>query len=124
MRDLPFPWFTTPCLKEFKFLIEKYDFNEPKIEQLGREQFITYTKYKNTISIAYELGAQPVVECFYPNKDIKNRFFPRSSKNDFNPKKFNDQNQKHMEKFLKMWANFLEENELGFLLGEAHQKTT
>lgn len=73
----PFPFFSDPCKRAFAFLVDRYGFSGPEIEDFGRECVIVYQKGKKTVSIAYEAGCGPVVELYFPSRDIKNRRFPQ-----------------------------------------------
>jgi hypothetical protein len=114
----PFPFFSEPCKQAFGFLVERYAFSPPEEEQLGRERFIRYQKRNKTVSIAYEPGLSPIVELFFPSRDLKNRRFP---KHDVvagpkkKPKRWSDD---RMSKFLATQASELERNEREFLENE------
>lgn len=73
----PFSWFTEPCLRAFTVLVTKYGFKEAKVEQIGRERFIRYSKGNHLVSIAYEPGTLPIVELFHPMDDFKTRVIPK-----------------------------------------------
>ena len=72
----PFPWFTKSCLNACSILVSKYGFQDPEIEQIGRERFVRYSRGKHTVSIAYESGTLPMVELFYTSRDMRDRVIP------------------------------------------------
>ena len=110
----PFPFFSEPCKRAFGFLVERYGFSAPEEEQIGRERFIRYQKHNKTVSIAYEPGVSPVVELFFPSRDLKNR---RVAKHDVvaRPKKPKRWSDDRMPEFLAAVASELERNEREFL---------
>jgi hypothetical protein len=77
LQNDPFPWFTEPCLRACTVLVTKYGFKDPKVEQIGRERYIRYSKGNHVVSIAYEPGTLPIVELFHPTDDMKNRVIPK-----------------------------------------------
>lgn len=113
-----FPWFVNPCLEAFSFLQTRFGFEAPVVEQLGRECVIQYRKGNRWVSIAYEPGAFPIVELFYPSLDIRHRRFPRSDIGLVKPKRFRDGDESEQRHALKARAASLERNEGEFLRGE------
>ena len=85
-----FPWFVTPCLEAFNYLENRYHFDAPDVEQLGRECFIRYRKGGRWVSIAYEPGSVPIVELFHPTHDIKHRQIPHLKTGLEEPRRFAD----------------------------------
>jgi hypothetical protein len=65
--------FVRTCCSAFRRLVDHYGFAEPVIEPLGRETFIRYLKGYREVSIAYEPGAAPIVEFFYPSSETGER---------------------------------------------------
>ena len=110
----PFPFFSEPCKVAFGFLVERYGFSAPEEEQIGRERFIRYQKHNKTVSIAYEPGVSPIVELFFPSRELRHRRFPKyqPAPRPKKPKKWVDD---MMPEFLRHAASNLEENEREFL---------
>ena len=113
-----FPWFVRPCLNAFRFLVERYGFQEPKVEQLGRECFIRYQKDNRIVSIAHEPGSAPIVELFYPTHDMKNRRIPSLESGGRTHKTFESSNEQHHVEWCQAQASDMEKKELPFLKGE------
>ena len=110
-----FPWFVTPCLEAFSYLVGSFGFDSSVIEQLGRECFIQYRKGCRWVSIAYEPGSVPIVELFYQTADIKHRRIPRLSHGLANPRKFTDTDETQQRQTLQAQASDLDAKESGFL---------
>ncbi|MBC2600640.1 hypothetical protein [Puniceicoccus vermicola] len=110
-----FPQFEKPCLEAFQFLVERYGFEEPIIEQLGRECFIRYEKENRIVSIAYEPYSIPIVELFSPTHEMKNRRIPRINSGLGKKDKFDDEDEAQQRKILTHQATELESKELDFL---------
>jgi len=117
MSDDPFPFFSVPCKQEFAFLVDRYGFSGPEVEDFGRECVIRYQKGKKTVAIAYEVGVGPIVELFFPSRDIKNRRFPRHTAitNSTQKKKLRRWEDEMLPAFLTLHAAELERNERDFL---------
>jgi hypothetical protein len=110
-----FPWFVNPCLQAFRFLQTRYGFDAPEVEQLGRECFIRYRKDNRWVSIAYEACSIPIVELFYPSRDMRHRRIPRLHSGLANPKKFADTDEAQQRQTLQAQAADLEAKEKEFL---------
>lgn len=113
-----FPWFVIPCIEAFHYLVERYGFKSPKIEQLGRECFVQYQKNNRTVSIAYEPGNIPIVELFHPTEEMKNRTIPKLEKGFNDRRSFKDMQEDAQRQTLTIQARELEEKAQKFLLGE------
>ena len=110
-----FPWFVTPCLEAFSYLVGSFGFDSSVIEQLGRECFIQYRKGCRWVSIAYEPGCVPIVELFHPSLDTKHRRIPRLRKGLANPKRFADSDESQQRQTLQVQAADLKSTEIEFL---------
>jgi hypothetical protein len=113
-----FPWFVHPCLDAFRCLVDQYGFDEPKVEQLGRECFITYTKGNRIVSIALEPGSAPIVELFHPTHAMKHRRIPRLDSGGLTHKTFESSNEQHHVAWCQAQATDLKKKEQAFLKGE------
>src|SRR5262245_28788053 len=67
VMESPFDRFEDACTRAFAFLVERYGFAPPEIERIGRESYVRYHKGPRTVSIAWEYGAPPIVELFFPS---------------------------------------------------------
>ena len=76
MSESPYPEFVDACCAGFRRLVDVYGFAEPEIDPIGRETYVRYRKGHREISIAYELGAAPIVEFFYPSSETGERPTP------------------------------------------------
>ena len=110
-----FPYFVTPCLEAFSFLVARCGFDEPTVEQLGRECFIRYQKGNRWVSIAYEPGCVPIVELFTPSHDIKHRRIPHLQTGLAKPRRFADTDESQQRLTLQSQAADLETVEREFL---------
>ena len=109
-----YPFFVTPCLEAFHFLENRYGFDAPEVEQIGRECFIRYRKSNRWVSIAYEPGSIPIVELFYPSHDMKHRRIPRLNTGIAKPKLFTG-DETQQRRTLQAQATDLETTEREFL---------
>jgi len=64
--DVPFREFEESCAKAFHFLVDRFGFQPPVVERIGRESYVRFHKGPRTVSIAWEPGGPPVVEMFLP----------------------------------------------------------
>jgi hypothetical protein len=146
----PYPWFTDACIEAFAFLVSKYGFIGPKVKQAAYERYVSYEKPDRIVSIYYEPGLLPLVELFYPTREIKNRYIPHLTPNylfnvdymhefhaqlhnlaggqkyaefDALVKKQGDELRRDMLEYLKSQADALESQERSFLLGEKPNKS-
>ncbi len=68
--------FETACRSAFRDLVERFGFDEPEVESIGRETYVRYHKGPRTVSIAYEGGTEPIVELFYPSSETGEKPVP------------------------------------------------
>jgi hypothetical protein len=61
------------CCKAFAYLVDRFGFAEPEAETIGREQYVCFHRGNSTVSIAWEAGAQPIVELFHPPANATER---------------------------------------------------
>ena len=108
-------WFFSPCREAFGFLETRYGFGSPKVEQIGRECFVTFRKRDRWVSIAYEPGSIPIVELFHPTADIKDRRIPHLCTGVADRKQFASWDEAHHRQVLQSQAADLEEKERSFL---------
>src|SRR5215475_8719102 len=73
--------FERACSNAFVFLCERFGFAAPEFEQLGREGYVQFHKGSRTVSIAWEPGAAPLVELFFPAQDSGDRPVPWAARN-------------------------------------------
>ena len=59
--------FARQCQQAFDELVSRYFFSRADIESIGRECYVRYHKGPQTVSIAWEPGALPIVELFFPS---------------------------------------------------------
>lgn len=113
-----FPGFVAPCLEAFSYLVERFGFVAPVVEQLGRECFVRYQKGRRWVSIAYEPFSIPIVELFHPTQEIKDRRIPRlkTGLGDVSRRRLADLNEKQMKQTLQAQAQELENLEREFLV--------
>ncbi len=117
--------FVRTCVSAFQRLVDRYGFAEPVIEQLGREAYVRYRKGHREVSIAYEPGAAPTVEFFYPSSETGERPTPWAEKDGVQrtrrfPKyridvRFKDSDQKSFAPYLEATADALERDEREYL---------
>lgn len=74
--------FETACLNAFRDLVERFGFDEPEVESIGRETYVRYHKGRRTVSIAYEDGTEPIVELFYPSCETGDKPVPWAARGD------------------------------------------
>jgi hypothetical protein len=121
--------FVRTCVSAFRRLVDKYGFAEPVIEQFGREAYVRYRKGYREVSIAYEPGAAPTVEFFYPSSETGERPTPWAEKDGVPrtrrfPKyridvRFKDSDQKSFAPYLDATADALERDEREYLQSPA-----
>lgn len=58
--------FARQCQQAFDELVSRYSLSRAEVESIGRECYVRYHKGPRTVSIAWELGAFPIVELFFP----------------------------------------------------------
>lgn len=59
----------TACGAALEVLCDRFGFEEPVLERIGRESFVRFHKGPRTVSIAHEPGGRPLVELFFPSSD-------------------------------------------------------
>ena len=117
--------FVRTCLSAFRRLVDKYGFTEPVIDPIGRETYVRYRKGLREVSIAYEPGAAPIVEFFYPSSETGERPTPWAEKdgvqrarrfpNYRTDVRFKDSDQTSFAPYLEAMASALERDELKYL---------
>lgn len=63
-----FESFEQAACKAFDFLCDRFGFQSPEIERLGRESYVHFQKGPRIVSIAWEPGTPPIVELFLPTE--------------------------------------------------------
>ncbi|HEU4765211.1 MAG TPA: hypothetical protein VFT93_06110 [Candidatus Eisenbacteria bacterium] len=63
-----FESFEQAACKAFGFLCDRFGFQSPEIERLGRESYVHFQKGPRIVSIAWEPGTAPIVELFLPTE--------------------------------------------------------
>ena len=121
--------FVRTCVSAFQRLVDKYGFAGPVIEPIGRETYVRYRKGLHEVSIAYEPGAAPTVEFFYPSSETGERPTPWAEKDGVQrtrrfPKyridvRFKDSDQKSFAPYLEATADALERDEREYLQAPA-----
>ena len=121
--------FVRTCCNAFQRLVDKYGFAGPVIEPIGRETYVRYLKGLREVSIAYEPGAAPIVEFFYPSAETGERPTPWAEQDGVQrtrrfPKyrievRFKDSNQTSFAPYLEATAGALERDELDYLQSPA-----
>ena len=109
-----FPWFVTPCLEAFSYLVSRFGFEAPVVEQIGRECFVSYRKGSRWVSIAYEPASVPIVELFHPTNSMEHRRIPRLKTGLGEPSRFVE-SEERIRQTLKVQAADLELVEREFL---------
>jgi hypothetical protein len=54
------------CSRQLRVLVDRYGFDPPQAEQIGCETYVCFHRGNQTVSVAWEPGAVPIVELFYP----------------------------------------------------------
>jgi len=113
------------CLSAFQRLVDKYGFAEPVIEPIGRETYVRYRKGLHEVSIAYEPGAAPIVEFFYPSAETGEPPTPWAEKDGVQRTRrfpsyridvrFKDSNKASFAPYLEATADALEREEREYL---------
>ena len=117
--------FVRACVSAFQRLVDRYGFAEPVIEPIGRETYVRYRKGLHEVSIAYEPGAAPTVEFFYPSSETgesptpwaemdgvpRTRRFPKYRID----VRFKDSDQASFAPYLEATADALEREEREYL---------
>jgi hypothetical protein len=75
------PEFVDACCAAFRRLVDIYGFAGPEVEPIGRETYVRYRKGGHEVSIAFEQGAAPIVELFYPSSETGERPLPWAERN-------------------------------------------
>ena len=57
--------FERACRNALGFLCERFGFEAPEFEQIGREAYVRFDHGPRTVSVSWEPGAPPCVEFFY-----------------------------------------------------------
>ena len=73
--------FERACSDAFAFLCDRFGFAAPEFEQIGREGYVRFHKGSRTVSIAWEPGAPPIVELFFPAQGSGERPVPWAERN-------------------------------------------
>ncbi len=76
------PEFEVACRSAFTHLTERFGFLDPEVESIGRETYVRFHKGPRTVSIAYEGGAEPIVELFYPSAETGELPVPWASRDE------------------------------------------
>jgi len=63
-----FESFERAACRTFGFLSDRFGFQSPQMERLGRESYVRFRKGSRTVSIAWEPGTAPIVELFLPTE--------------------------------------------------------
>ena len=63
-----FELFEQAARQAFGFLCDRFGFQSPETERLGRESYVRFRKGSRTVSIAWEPGSAPIVELFLPTE--------------------------------------------------------
>jgi hypothetical protein len=121
--------FVRTCVSAFRRLVDRYGFAEPVIEPIGRETYVRYRKGLREVSIAYEPGAAPIVEFFYPSKETSEGPTPWGEKDGVQRTRrfpnyridvrFKDSDQKSFAPYLEAMAGALEKDEIEYLQSPA-----
>jgi hypothetical protein len=64
----PFESFEQAARQTFGFLRDRFGFESPEVERLGRESYVRFRKGSRIVSIAWEPGTAPIVELFLPTE--------------------------------------------------------
>ena len=76
MTDTSCPWFVNPCKTALAYLVTEHGFTGPAVKQYAYEVYVEYQKADRWVSVVYEIGYYPLVEFYYPTREIKNRRIP------------------------------------------------
>jgi hypothetical protein len=124
--------FVRTCCRAFRRLVDGHGFAEPVIEPIGRETYVRYRKGHREVSIAYEPGAAPIVEFFYPSSETGERPTPWAEQDGIQRTRrfpryriaehFKESDPSSFAPYLEATAEALEREERAFLSEPVHDQ--